>query len=280
MANNTLAENVAQAISDFSHIKAAIAEKGVEVPQGTPTSKYADKISEISSSLWDLIQNKLEQKDGGILAFSGMPSWVFEDMPETLVIDISGAYYNLYPRTFYQASINTDTIDLQEKMGENGVIIFRGGTSISQLFYNANISKLPKIIFTGTPTGQAGATIHVFNSKQLTDIKEIQFAPNSRFDSGANLTPTFNGAVNLKHIIFTNTIVSNNINIKDCPLDKASIESIVSSLDDGASDKTCTFKLSAVNTAFETSEGAGDGSLSEEWAELMQTKSNWTISLI
>ena len=49
MANKTLSENINQAISDFSGIKQAIIDKGVEVPSGTPTSQYGTKIGEIQS---------------------------------------------------------------------------------------------------------------------------------------------------------------------------------------------------------------------------------------
>lgn len=49
MANNTINQNVNQAIMDFSTIKQAIINKGVSVPSGTPTSQYANKISSIQS---------------------------------------------------------------------------------------------------------------------------------------------------------------------------------------------------------------------------------------
>lgn len=51
MATRTLSQNVNQAISDFDSIKQAIIENGGEVPDGTPTSKYAELIEEISSDL-------------------------------------------------------------------------------------------------------------------------------------------------------------------------------------------------------------------------------------
>lgn len=44
----TLAENIEQAINDFDSIQAAIIEKGVSVPYGTPTNKYGSKILQIS----------------------------------------------------------------------------------------------------------------------------------------------------------------------------------------------------------------------------------------
>ena len=49
MANKTLSENVNQAISDFESIKQAIINKGIDIPSGTPTSQYSDKIGEIQS---------------------------------------------------------------------------------------------------------------------------------------------------------------------------------------------------------------------------------------
>lgn len=51
MATRTLSQNVNQAISDFDSIKQAIIENGGEVPDGTPTSKYAELIEEIASDL-------------------------------------------------------------------------------------------------------------------------------------------------------------------------------------------------------------------------------------
>ena len=49
MATKTLNENINQAISDFNGIKQAIIDKGVQVPNGTPTSQYGTKIGEIQS---------------------------------------------------------------------------------------------------------------------------------------------------------------------------------------------------------------------------------------
>lgn len=48
---STLNENIQQAINDFDDIKEAIIEKGVDVPAGTPTSKYGDKIREIETGI-------------------------------------------------------------------------------------------------------------------------------------------------------------------------------------------------------------------------------------
>jgi hypothetical protein len=46
---SSAAENMRQAASDLLGVKDAIIEKGVEIPYGTPTSEYANKIREIQS---------------------------------------------------------------------------------------------------------------------------------------------------------------------------------------------------------------------------------------
>ena len=67
----------------------------------------------------------------------------------------------------------------------------------------------------------------------------------------------------------------------DCTvLSRDSIVSVVNALSTAVSGKTVTFSKTAVNTAFETSVGAGDGSTSEEWLALANTKTNWTINLV
>ena len=62
-------------------------------------------------------------------------------------------------------------------------------------------------------------------------------------------------------------------------LSKDSINSIMRALSETSSRQTLTLSLTAVNAAFETSEGTADGSSSEEWETLASTKTNWTISL-
>ena len=47
MATNELEKSIAQAISDFDDIEAALKEQGVDVPYGTDTSEYGDKIRSI-----------------------------------------------------------------------------------------------------------------------------------------------------------------------------------------------------------------------------------------
>ena len=64
------------------------------------------------------------------------------------------------------------------------------------------------------------------------------------------------------------------------PLSKESITTIINHLSDNTTGLTAGFKKSAVDKAFETSDGALDGEMSDEWLRLISTKTNWTISLL
>lgn len=63
-------------------------------------------------------------------------------------------------------------------------------------------------------------------------------------------------------------------------IDKRTIIQIVNALSNNVKGCTVTFSKFAVDTAFETSTGAADGSTSFEWETGMMSKSNWTFSLI
>lgn len=76
------------------------------------------------------------------------------------------------------------------------------------------------------------------------------------------------------------SVIAASIDLRYSPLTKASITSVINALSDTVAQKTLTLKLSAVNTAFETSTDAADGSTSEEFAALVATKTNWTITMI
>ena len=89
----------------------------------------------------------------------------------------------------------------------------------------------------------------------------------------------FGSCNSLEEITFEG-IIGNNINFAPCKkLNKASITSIITHLSSTTSGKTLTLSKTAVNKAFATTEGGTDGSSSDEWAALIATKTNWTITL-
>lgn len=60
----TLSQNVKQVIHDFDDIKDAIEYKGVDVPTGTPTSEYSDKIRQIEKGVFP--EGQLTIQNNGI----------------------------------------------------------------------------------------------------------------------------------------------------------------------------------------------------------------------
>lgn len=96
-----------------------------------------------------------------------------------------------------------------------------------------------------------------------------------------NAADFLNGCPKLKTIRFAGLLQQNLYIGKSCmELSKESFNSLISCLSDAVTGKTLTLPLAAVNTAFETSEGAADGSTSAEWLALVAEHSNWTISLV
>ena len=76
------------------------------------------------------------------------------------------------------------------------------------------------------------------------------------------------------------SVIAASIDLKDSPLNKASFESVMRALSTATTGKTITVKKTAVNKAYETSEGADDGSTSAEWLDWAVGRPNWTISLV
>lgn len=96
-----------------------------------------------------------------------------------------------------------------------------------------------------------------------------------RVGAGTNLEYAFYNCTALKEVTFTGTI-GTSLGIGDSPLNRASIESIISCLSDTATGKTLTLKSGQVDKAFETSEGAADGKAVFE--ALIADKTNWKFS--
>jgi hypothetical protein len=96
-------------------------------------------------------------------------------------------------------------------------------------------------------------------------------------------TAWLGGCENLEDIEIVPNTIKVSLSLSDhkscTKLTKASITSAINGLNDSVTGKTVSFRLVAVNKAFETSEGANDGSTSAEWQSLVGTKPNWTISL-
>lgn len=150
-----------------------------------------------------------------------------------------------------------------------------------------------------TGTSNTGGQNLFYSSYGITDTKvdiEFEKTANGAFNSAKKLktirkmivnenttfTNTFNGAEALETINVEGTI-GKAISLAPCTLlTKASITSIINALSTTTSGLTLTLSEAAVNKAFETSEGANDGTTSAEWEALGGTNrecQNWTIAL-
>lgn len=162
------------------------------------------------------------------------------------------------------------SIDLVEFLNSKGIVLdFSQCTNFQNTFYSAKFSHIGVVDMRSSTT----TVVYTFLSCSAKTIDKIICDKKTVFGSTA-----FTAAMLLENLIMEGEL-SSNFDVKDCPLNKASILSIFTVLSDTSTSQTLTLKQSAVNTAFETSEGAADGSESEEWLNLVATKPNWTISL-
>lgn len=63
MTEKTLEENIRQAISDFNDIEAALQESGIDIPHGTDTSTYGDKVRQLGKSIGEVTLTKYTEAD-------------------------------------------------------------------------------------------------------------------------------------------------------------------------------------------------------------------------
>lgn len=332
----TLAQNIQRAIDDFNTIENAIVQKGVPVPDGTPTSEYGEKILSIETGVdtsGDTIvpsamregytaHNAAGQEITGAIPNYDGGSSVEITSPEGATLNTAGTYcegnIEVVPKLQEKTATTGEVVTADEGyaglksvdttpvykaaieavrdriQGENGsryyypffywasypydlippkyTVKFGGAWSGRQAFaWNLLIKEISvDIIMAGTDIG--GACFE--GSKYLHTIKKITL------ESGTIISNWFDYCTSLVNLTIEGTIGQNGFNVSWSPLSKASLISVINALSDTTTGLTVTLRLAAVNTAFETTAGAADGSTSDEWTALIATKPNWTINLI
>ena len=125
---------------------------------------------------------------------------------------------------------------------------------------------------------QATNTHNIFygnGNPKLTRIDKIVCSASTPW-----VNNSFQNQSQLTYIRFEG-VIGNTINFQwQTKLDRESIDSVIWVLSPTASGKTLTLSKTAVNKAYETSEGANDGSNSSEWLERLDVSQNWTITLV
>lgn len=166
---------------------------------------------------------------------------------------------------------STAKIDNMEKVFNDNKIILDTSNAVRLhgVFDGIQTIAIPIIDFKNCES-----SLKTFYNTTLLKLTVINIKKSCTFDR------TFNYNLKLKDLYITGEI-GNSITFTGCySLTKDSIQNIVNALSTSASGLTVTFTQTAVNNAFETSSGEADGSTSAEWATLIATKSNWTISLV
>ena len=175
---------------------------------------------------------------------------------------------NVYTQAFMQNSWNDETFKPKYP--------FICGTTnaASYMFYNNTTTltaiDMPIILQNDCKFSE------VFNSCLiLKRISSLTFNENTAFTNG------FIRCIALEELNIKGIIAQSGFDTSWCKnLNKTSIMSIINALSATTTGLTVKISLTAVNNAFETSEGLANGSTSAEWIDLVATKSNWTISLI
>lgn len=151
-------------------------------------------------------------------------------------------------------------------------------TSAVGMFTSCNITNLKQRFI---DCGVVLDTSKISNfSYMFAYSRSITHIPTLNVGQATTLYYTFQNCSALEEIRLEG-VLGQSIDFKhSTKLSHDSIVSIINALSTTTSEIAVTLSKTAVNTAFETSAGAGDGSTSEEWLALTNTKTNWTINLV
>lgn len=213
---------------------------------------------------WDAYQengNRTNYK----YAFAG-PAWSKETFkPKYDLVPVAGN------NMFYSSNIGGDFVELLDNLGIK--LDLSKVTGLSATFGYSYFTHLGII-----DTSSSTTCYQMFvGCPYLVTIDKLIL----RTDGIQSFSNCFSECKSLENIIFEGVIGQNTFSMQWCTkLSKKSIISAINALSTKTTGYAAPFSLVAVNTAFETSEGAADGSSSEEWETLVATKPNWIISLI
>lgn len=257
-----LESNIAEVNSAFQNIKNKIAEKGVEVDVELKPIDYAEKVAEVYEAgkkaeydaFWDSQKTNFESAASQAYWFAG-GGWDNTTFNPNFDIIPTQMATGLFRRNAY----NGDLVALAER---NGIVIdFSKTADVTYLFYEASFTRIGVLDFRNAPN----LTAILGYAYYLQTIDKIILYENNTFNNVSFRCPS------LVNVIFEGVIGQNGLNLQwSTKLSKASIESIINHLSTTTSGLTVTLSQEAVNNAF----------TAEEWAALIATRTNWTISLV
>lgn len=237
----------------------SIAEKLTTVAENVPKVYEAGKKAEYDE-FWDSYQaNGTRTNYEGLFTKKGWNNTTFKPK------------YDMYPTDAFNMFCGCSITGLLKDRLNGKILDTSNATITTQIFANSTIGGVGEIDVRKAPTDNH--YMFGWNYSLHTIDKLI-------VDENTTYTGWFNSTTNLQNLTIEGTIAKNGFSVGSCTkLSRASIENIINALSDTTTGLTVTLSKTAVNNAFETSTGLADGSTSQEWANLIGTKTNWTISL-
>ena len=267
----TIAEKLTQIAENEPKVFEAGYEKG-KAEGGYTEGFNAGKQLEYDA-FWDAYQQNGTQKNY-LGAFSGK-GWKAETFKPKYPITTTDGAINGTQMFFHHG---VSSYDFVKHCKENNIVIdFSCFNYLTSCFAYSAITTLGDIDFKSVTTaiGTYGWNGAFTGCQSLHTIRKLVFyETNPEFHTGM-----FTNCSNLENITIDGVIAKNGLNLQwSTKLSKASYESI--------RDHTTvmvpisiTFSLKGVNKTYETSEGANDGSTSDEWVNLWKSMGNVTIAL-
>lgn len=253
--------------ADLTSIAEAIRTKGntsetLEFPEG-----FVSAISNISDdalgTFWDIFQNNGNRRNYQF-GFSGT-GWTDENFRPKYDIILIGYNAGMF-RTC------TNITDLYTTTVERGIQFDTSqATALNEGFASCtNLMRIPPINVSNA-TNISGMCI---SCRNLITIDKLTVTENVKWT-----TTVFQDCEKLENLIIEGIIGQDGFDVHwSTNLSKTSIESIMTAITTTKA-ITVTFSKTAVDKAFETSEGANDGSTSTEWTTLVDTRPLSTIAL-
>lgn len=175
------------------------------------------------------------------------------------------------PRTAYGGSIGASAIDMSswsiDASGLTQAISFFRRCSVVNFYVDLSNVTNATYMFNNGSGDAPSDKITVKISEKCTTL------------NGAFHYQNLSSSTDVVRFAEGSVIAAGDLNLWKTNQSKEGIISTVNALSNATSGLSVGFGLNNVNKAFETSEGANDGSTSEEWLNLVATKPNWTIRL-
>lgn len=300
----SLADNVARAIKVFGDIKTAIIERGVSVENNTPVEEYPDKIDQVFGfgrevgyeegynsgvdfgyehgvqqgiqqgrqaqydEFWDSVQEN-GNRTNYEYAFCGRITWTKNTFYPK---------YDIVPKHCSYMFQNCGYFNLKKRLLECNIKIdLSKVTDVSNMFWYGFMNEssiidcvIPDIFHKGI----TNATNLFYVAIGVKTIENFTVAENCKVNMAFFRTDS------LVNLTIGNTIAANGWDFYWSPkLSHDSIINVIEHLSPTTTGLSIRFLKNNIDTAFETSADLADGSTSDEWTNLVASRSNWTIVL-